>query len=173
MASVLVHCTGAIHPRPRIAIPPNLSVRDAETVVLFALADQPLPPELTTSERLADHALKAAFLWRYKTINQPINRWFVESFEPGVIYAGYKLSSLYLRVAIRFADQTVTTDVVESQHLHQGDNSIHQTALLWIDNLETNIRQVLGTVAAARKLYEENQQLRPQQLPAPGTLPRP
>jgi hypothetical protein len=132
-------------------------------------AGQPYLPRQTVTFCSNAHAGPS---WRYQSINQPTNRWFVESFAPGVIYAGYKLSTLYLRVAIQFADQTVTTDVVESQHLHQGDNSIHHTALRWMDDLETSIRRVLGTVSAARKLHEDPQ-LRPQPPPVPGTPPRP
>src|SRR2546427_8356628 len=117
-----------IHPRPPISVPPNLSQREVEVVILFDLARQPLPPEFSHGERIADNALKAVLGWRYQSADQPKSIWFTESVEPGVIYAGYAVRTHYIRVAIRFDDQVVTTSIVSSKNLDYSENRIHEVA---------------------------------------------
>src|SRR5205823_1293020 len=90
--------------------------------------------------------------WRYQSADQPKSIWFTESVEPGVIYAGYAVRTHYIRVAIRFDDQVVTTSIVSSKNLDYSENRIHEVAFVWIDELETHIRRALGTAAAAKRL---------------------
>lgn len=111
-------------------------------------------PEFSHGERIADNALKAVLGWRYQSAAIPRFVWFPESVGAGIIYAGYQYSTLYLRAAIHYDSQTVTTRIVDSKNLHQSADRIHPTALVWMDTLETRIRRALGRAAAAKKLGE-------------------
>lgn len=140
-----------LRPRPPIPVPPNLSDEDAEIVVLFALADLAPPAEWTPGERIADNALQAAFGRAYQSA-QIQGKWFPEAIEPGLITAGFNLGQFYLRVALRIRDHGVEMRLLDSKNLNQEGTKIHQSALVWLDGLETAIRRALGNEAARRRL---------------------
>jgi hypothetical protein len=150
-------CTVAMQPRPTIPIPSNLSPHDAEIVLLFAIANQPLPPEWSPGERIADQAMQALFgRWRYQSA-QPAGQWFPESVAPGILIVGRQVGVLYMRVEMQVNATGVTTRILDSRNMHQSESRIHPTALVWLDNLETNIRRTLGSEAAIRKLGQDRQ----------------
>lgn len=151
--AVLGGCyTAKIPVRPAVSVPPLLSEPDVELIILFDLANQPLPPEFTNGERIADNALQAAFGWRYQTAQPPRAVWFPESVEPGVIYAGYERRNHYLRAAIRYTQSSVSISIVESRNLYQSGDRIHKNAIAWVDQLEGRVRRALGAAATAKRL---------------------
>jgi hypothetical protein len=148
-------CTAAIHPRPAIPIPSNLSPQDAEIILLFTIANQPLPPEWSPGERIADQAMQALFgRWRYQSA-QPVGQWFPESVAPSILVVGRQVGVLYMRVEMRVNAAGVTTRILDSRNFNQSEGHIHPTALVWLDELETNIRRTLGSEAALRKLGQD------------------
>lgn len=154
-ALVLSGCFMAeLRPCAPIPVPPNLSDEDAEVVILFALAQQPLPKEFTQGERIADQALQAFLGWRYQSA-QVQGVWFPEAVEPGLITAGYTRGQFYLRVAMRIQQHGIDLRVLDSRNLNQQGTQIHEAALAWLDDLETGTRRALGQAAALRRLGME------------------
>lgn len=74
--------------------------------------------------------------------------WFVESREPGVVYAGYQRRQFYLGVSIHYSAKDITIQIIRSQNLKQSSGRIHKNAYVWIGELEGRIRRALGQVAA-------------------------
>ena len=142
-----------IKQRTSIAVPAGLNANDVEVVVLYELADKRVPVDLNPGERIADNAMKALFLFRYRRVSErEQSPWYPESVEKGVIYAGYERGSHYLRVAIEYTDDAVKIRFVESRGVSRVDNRIHRNAVIWIDQLEVRIRRALGKMAATRAL---------------------
>jgi hypothetical protein len=118
-------CTAEIGPRPSISVPPNLSQRDVEVVILSELQS-------------SDPSREA---------------WFPESVEPGVIYAGYQRGRHYLRAAIRFDERTIIASISDSRNLDQSENRINEHAVIWMDQLEGRMRRAIGQAAAAKNIW--------------------
>ncbi|MEX2207671.1 MAG: hypothetical protein WEF50_15705 [Myxococcota bacterium] len=144
--------TVPIEQRAPIAVPKGLTANDVEVAVLYDLANQNIPADLTPGERIADSAMKALFLFRYQTVSDRKPGWYPESAEQGVIYAGFEKGPFYLRVAIEYTDSAIQTRLIESRNLSQTNTRIHKAAVLWIDQLEMRIRRSLGQLAAVRAL---------------------
>jgi hypothetical protein len=144
--------TVPIEQRAPIAVPAGLNANDVEVAVLYELANQNVPAELTPGERIANNAMKALFLFRYQNVSDRKPGWYPESAEQGIVYAGFEKGPYYLRVAIEYTDSAVQTRLIESKNLSQTDRRIHKAAPIWIDQLEMRIRRALGQLAAVRAL---------------------
>src|SRR5262245_59159445 len=104
LALVLACRTVSIEQRPPIPVPAGLNANDVEVALLYDLANQNVPAELTPGERIANNAMKALFLFRYQNVSDRKSGWFPESAEPGLIKAGFEKGRYYLQVAIQHTD---------------------------------------------------------------------
>ena len=144
--------TVLIEERASITVPAGLNANDVEVAVLYELANQNVPADLTPGERIANNAMKALFLFRYQNVSDRQPGWYPESAEPGVVHAGFEKRAYYLRVAIEYTDSAIRVRLLESKNLAQTDQRIHKSAVVWIDQLEMRIRRALGQLAAIRAL---------------------
>lgn len=144
--------TVLIEERASIGVPPGLNANDVEIAVLYELASQNIPSDLTPGERIANNAMKALFLFRYQNVSDRRPGWYPESAEPGVVHAGFEKGQYYLRVAIEYSDSAIRIRLIESKNLAQTDRRIHKSAVRWIDQLEMRVRRALGQMAAIRAL---------------------
>ena len=71
-------------------------------------------------------------------------QWFFEYENQNVVFAGYKIRSHYLQVAILLGGDQVTTILCNSSNLKQKKKSIHRKAPLWKEAIDSNIRIELG-----------------------------
>jgi len=150
---VILGCkTVPIEQRAPIAVPAGLNANDVEVAVLYELANQNIPTDLTPGQQISNNAMKALFLFRYRSVSDRKQGWYPESAEPGVIYAGLEKGPYYLRVGIDYTDTSIQTHIIESKQLNQTDDRIHKAAIQWIDQLEMRIRRALGQMAAMRTL---------------------
>jgi len=132
-----------------IDVPPGLSPQQIEFAILAALADDPPPEDLSPEVEITDRALKAWFGWRYKSMSTrgKSNRWFLEGRSPGRITAGTERGSHYLRVGISHNSNRIDFKIEESRNLAETSDRIHEHAVLWIQNLEIEIRRILGQLS--------------------------
>jgi hypothetical protein len=151
--SLLGGCkTVFIEQRAPIAVPAGLNANDVQVAVLYDLANQNIPADLTPGERIANNAMKALFPFGYQSVSDRKPGWYPEAAEQGVIYAGFEKGPYYLRVAIEYSDSAIQTRFIESRNLSQTNTRIHKSAVVWIDQLEMRIRRALGQLAAGRAL---------------------
>ena len=134
-----------------ITIPRGLSNSDAEIAIVTMLsADQDnkgQPPKRTT---IVTDSI-GAMLWdQYCDGRTKSKLWFLESWDGGEIVAGYQRRMHYLRVRVKIYDSEVTLEIDSSRHLSQTESRIHQNAKIWVEMLETDIRNALGRALVIR-----------------------
>jgi len=140
-----------IEDRPPIAVPAGLTANDVELAILYDLAQQNFPTDLTPGQQISNNQLKALLL-TYRSVDGRKPGWYPESAQPGLICAGYDSGRHYLRVSIQYDDTTVKTRIIESRGLDQESGRIHKSAIRWLDGLEVQIRRALGQIAAAHAI---------------------
>ncbi len=140
----------------RIPVPANVSTEDAEIAIVAMLTagEQPAASHLSdpnTHTIVLASPIGAMLLDSYR--NRPASKgWFVESWNPGRITAGYQRGPHYLRVLIDLQGRDVILRIADSKNLDQSRGRIHENALAWVDRLEINIRDALGQAS----LHVEN-----------------
>ncbi len=132
---------------PPIPVPRSLAQADVELAVLLAIADQPVPPNLTPGQQIADNALSAIIGPGYESVSRPRQYWYFEDRDAGVVFAGFQHRSHYMRVAVRYDTNSVTIQILESRNLRQSGTRIHKNALVWLQSLENRLRRTLGQMA--------------------------
>lgn len=151
--------TAPIGPPLEAPVPAGLSRADAEVAIatlLTAPADRRRDPN--THALVVTNPL-GGILWdQYRDAAVRSKHWFLENWEEGRIVAGYQKNQHYMRVPIVVSDSTVTLSIAESRHLRQSRGRIHKNAKVWLERLETDIRDALGRAAVAqRRLRAEEQ----------------
>lgn len=156
-APVLVVClfacrTAPIGPPLRVTVPTQLSQSDAEVAIVTMLT---APPERRTDPETHTLVIAnplGAILWdQYRDAQVRSKHWFVESWTDGEIVTGYQRRLYYLRVRIAVSSSEVTLKIEESRHLDQSDTRIHKNAKVWVEMLETDIRDSLGRALVVRR----------------------
>jgi len=135
-----------------IPVPPGLIAEQVEVAILAALANTPVPKELSDGTAIADRAMAAFFgPGRYQTIQSSQSQeWFPESRQPGRIIAGKSIRSHYLQVRLDFDTSNIRPSISGSRNLKQSDKSIHTNAIEWTHQLEDRIRRTVGFMSAYR-----------------------
>ncbi len=133
-----------------IPVPQGLSTEQVEVSILAALANTPVPKELSEGVDIADRALTAFFgPLRYQSVRSSRNQeWYPESRKPGQIVAGLNVRSHYLQVRLDFDKSTVQPSISSSRNLKQSETRIHERAVEWAHSLEDRIRRSLGFMSA-------------------------
>ncbi len=129
-----------------IPVPPGLVANQVEVSILAALANTPIPPELSTGADIADRAMSALFL-RYQSVRNRQD-WFPESRKPGEIVAGMSYKVHYLQVKIEYDTSAIRVGISNSRNLSQDGREIHKNAIQWVEQLDTRLRRSLGFMSA-------------------------
>ena len=130
-----------------LEVPFDLSSQQVEFAILAALADNPPPADLSPELEITDRALKAWFGPFYQSARTPGRNWFLEGRSPGVVYSGLQRGSHYLRVALHYDSSKIRFVIEESRNLRQRGGRIHRSAVLWMQELEIDIRRSLGQLS--------------------------
>lgn len=149
--AVLVGCKTTAIRDDVIAVPPGLEAEQVEVALIAAIFSL-TPPSgsgMSNPEAIADSALKAAFGWRYQSINprrRDAGRWHLEGrdHDRQIVYAGYQNKANYMRVAMTYTANDVRFSIVDSTGLRQSETKIHRAALAWMDELKMSARRTLG-----------------------------
>jgi hypothetical protein len=124
VSSLALSCrTAPIPQRPPITVPPGLTANDVRTAILADLGSGP-----------------------------GTDRWYPESTEPGVIYAGYQRKSHQLRVAIEYDETSVRLRIAGSTNLNESNGRIHKHAISWMSLLESSLSRALVAEAERHRL---------------------
>lgn len=133
-----------------IPVPSGLTAAQVEVAILTALANTPVPKELSEGVDIADRAMTALFgSMRYQSARNR-QEWFPESRTPGEIVAGMTYRSHYLQVKIGFDTSALHLGISNSRNLSQDGKSIHKNAIPWVEQLEARLRRSLGFMSAYR-----------------------
>jgi hypothetical protein len=118
-----------------------------EVSILAALANTPIPRELSTGADIADRAISAMFL-RYDSVRNRQD-WFPESRTPGHIVAGFSHKTHYLQVKIDYDTSAIRLAIAKSRNLGQDADAdwIHKNAIVWVEQLDARLRRSLGYMA--------------------------
>lgn len=144
---------------PHVKVPPNLDRKEVEFAILHGLGAFSDAPQTSNWENISDHALDAR-LWTHQSLQEDNKwaedgKWFLESAEPDVIYAGCRSGEHYLRVAMQYSKDWVDMRIIGSKNLHQSGNRIHKLALSWLNDLEVLVRAELGSFGLQKRLKAE------------------
>ncbi len=134
-----------IRDRAAIRVPSGLDSETVELAIVLAVVNPP-PQAIAfehTAAQITDEILTAIFGRSSRRID-----WFIESREPGAVYAGRQRGPYYLSVSLRYNDKSVHVDILRSEALNQRGGWIHPTAIRWIETLERRLRIALGNLAA-------------------------
>lgn len=85
--------------------------------------------------------------------------WIYENETEDAIYAGYHVRKHYLKFAIVFTDDGLTTIICDSRNMKQREGSIHRKAPQWKETLNSRIRSKVSTVSRnlkSGKIYLNN-----------------
>jgi hypothetical protein len=144
----LVACkTSWISRIQELEVSPGLSSQQVEFVILASLADNPPPLELSPELEITDRALQAWFGGFYRSARTSSGNWFLEGRSPGVVYAGLQRRSHYLRVGLHYDEAKIRFVIEDSRNLKQSHWRIHRSAVVWIQELEIDIRRSLGQLS--------------------------
>ena len=144
--------TAPIGPPLRVPVPPELSRSDAEIAIVTMLTAPPERRSQAETQTLVIANPLGAMLWdQYRDAQVRSKHWFVESWTDGEIMAGYQQRLYYLRVRIEVSDSAVTLEIDDSRHLKQSNTRIHKNAKVWVEMLETDIRDSLGRALVIRR----------------------
>lgn len=127
-----------------IRVPAGLAPRHVEFAILAALADRPPPGRLGPDVEITEPILRSWFGWDYKSDSQRRAGWFLERRGPGRVVVGRKRRHHYLRMAVLYDASRVRFEILDSHNLRQSETRIHERAILWIQELEVEIRRALG-----------------------------
>jgi hypothetical protein len=130
-----------------LEVPPGLSSQQVEFVILASLADNPPPRELSPELEIGDRALQAWFGPFYRSARTHSGNWFLEGRSPDVVYAGLQRRSHYLRVGLHYDRSEIRFVIEDSRNLKQSRWWIHRSAVVWIQELEIDIRRSLGQLS--------------------------
>lgn len=134
-----------------IPVPPGLTANQVEVAILAALANTPVPKELSDGAAIADEAMTALFgPIRYQSLKSSRHEWYPESRQPGQIIAGMNTRSHYLQVRLDFDTANIRPSISGSRNLSQSETRIHTNAIEWVYRLEDRIRRSLGIMSAYR-----------------------
>ncbi len=149
--AVLPGCrTTAIPTFDPLPVPAGLTLDQVEVAILAALANTPVPRELSDGAAIADRALATFFgPLRYQSVQASHNQeWYPESRQPGTIVAGLNVRSHYLQVRLDLSVSSIRTSITGSRGLKQSETQIHANAIEWVHRLEDRIRRSLGIMSA-------------------------
>ena len=133
-----------------IPVPSGLKAAQVEVAILAALANTPVPKELSEGADIADRAMTGLFgPLRYKSVRNR-QEWFPESRTPGEIVAGMNYRTHYLQVKIGFDTTDVRLGISNSRNLSQDGTRIHKNAIQWVEQLDARLRRSLGFMSAYR-----------------------
>ena len=137
-ASVINQCTATpkIYNQSTIKVDKALNKQAIHGAVLDALSGGRSEPEFV--------------------VNQFTGQWFYEYADDDAIYAGFKVRSHYLKVAIIPYKNSFETIICDSTNLKQSKRSIHRKAPLWKDQLDTKIKLAVAQSAMANKRNPHN-----------------
>lgn len=143
-----------------IPVPPGLTVRQVEVAILAALANTPVPKDLSEGADIADRAMAAFFgPLRYQSGGSARTaEWYPESRQPGRILAGFNVRSHYLQVCLDFDSSTIRPSISGSRNLKQSETRIHKNAIDWVHRLEDRLRRSVGFMATYGTEGEPQQQ---------------
>jgi hypothetical protein len=147
VAALLVACKSVPIPVfETIAVPAGLSSQQVELAILAGIVNKPPPKDIDPARTYTDAEFQK-IIWDDYLRDARGRSWFPESRAPGVIYAAVDTRGHYLRVALRFDQTSISTEIVESRNLLQEEGQIHKRALSWIENLHDHIKRELTRLA--------------------------
>ena len=103
---------------------------------------------MTTTEKITDNALRAAFGFAYRKVSQ--GDWFVEEVREHSVLVGYQNRDHYLRVEYVIESSRVIQRIDGSRNLEQSRNSIHKAVFDWLGIMESKIRQSMGIISSLK-----------------------
>jgi hypothetical protein len=112
-----------------ITVPGNMNLDATRESILLALGKSTSNPN-----------------WAAQNFN---GQWYYEYGEDEVLYSGLSIRSHYLRLAIHYDDEAVSTIVCDSTNLDQTEKRIHKKVPLWKARLDSRIRMELGRASEA------------------------
>jgi hypothetical protein len=151
---VLTSCetrTTSISNVKTISIPQNLTAKEAKIAMAVSVSQEGTSNEWTNWQKMTDAALSARFGFLYARQHSR-GRWFIERIDPGAVVFGYTQGNYYLRVRMNIETDRIVPVIEDSNGLLQSGDSIHKSAIDWINRLEILIRSSLGEFSA----YKEN-----------------
>lgn len=138
--------------RPVILLPLGVDPIDARAAIVLQLGRSPFPPSLPPGSRVTEESLVAVTGERPLMDGEKATGWYPESLESSVVNAAYKHGhNHYLRAGIFIDAHGVQTRIMQSQGMNQTGSSIHRAALMWLGDLEEQIRTALARVAELRR----------------------
>ncbi len=141
-------------------VPKNLTSEDVE-ITIVAMIEAPeaksqnrQPTQNQYTVAVMGNSLDAILWDLYQNRPPGKNRssgWFVESWVTGRIQLGYRHGVHYLHVPIDTTGRVLSLRIAESHNLNQKDGTIHKNALLWLQGLDTDIREALGQASTIKQ----------------------
>jgi hypothetical protein len=113
----------------RMNVPENMGLEATRDAVLIALGKS------TSDPNWAQQNLKGQWYYEYSTED--------------IVYAGLTIRGHYLRLAIHYDEEVVSTIICDSVNLDQSKNSIHRKVPLWKQPLDSRIGMELGKSSEA------------------------
>ncbi len=129
-----------------IDVPSGLSSQQVDLAILSGILNKPPPADYDPHAPLSAEEF-SKLVWANYLRDARSRSWFPESREPGVVIAAVSTRGLYLRVALRFDESAIHTEILESRNLDQTEGRIHRRALQWIERLRQHIRRELGRMS--------------------------
>lgn len=126
-----------------ISVPSGLNKQQVKYAIASAVYPDNPAPELTSSEKMTDSALKALFWFRYKNVDAS-NHWFIEEIKPDSVIIGFNKDNYYFNVEYLIEENQIVQRIVDSWNLRQTEKEIHPTVFRWLGELETNVKKSMG-----------------------------
>ncbi len=76
--------------------------------------------------------------------------WYFDGTAPGIVYAKFNYKAYKMRVAVGYAGERITMDIIENHGLSNNDRSINKQGYVWLNSLEAKIKRSFGEFAKER-----------------------
>ncbi|MCK5819936.1 MAG: hypothetical protein KAH18_12010 [Psychromonas sp.] len=123
---------------PAIHVPRSLSEQQTQSAILYSLTNAPTLEISSKKIKILNEALT-----EYGVTKQ---YWFYDGQDKNVVNASFKFETYYMRVKITYNNKVhrIKLKIVDSKNLKQSGDSIHRHALVFLNQLDKNIRSTLA-----------------------------
>lgn len=137
----MVGCHTVSIPEPtKNLVPPGMPLETVRRLIVLSIDESSAKSEWENPTTPSQKVLKEVF-----AVLKSRSHWRIEAIEPQAIRAAIRHRSHYVAAKVQFTESEWWVVIVDGRRIKFDGESIHEKGLLWVDDLEQQIRRAFGT----------------------------